>query len=402
MPNRHIALTLALATGLGLATPALAQGSEERPEGAQQRAGIRADLIKSYPDAQIADMPGGHWATHATQVAVANQVLALENEQFKGDRELTTAELAQGLQALAVLAEGIAARGMIPEVRAAVEAVPLGEAGVSRLSMAQATARLLDAINQHGLIALAEPATRTTRFTDVGLAPPPAIRAVVDTYKVMSGFRDRTFRPQGAVTRYEFAAVATHVLEGMRRTPLAQLPMEPPQVVVVPEEPAPPEQPAEPAPPEVRTNFREHAPIALSWQALNATNILNAGQGISVVPVSGMVTGHAGPVMVQGVGNFRYDLYATNLFDGELRVGYNGLKAGMVQLIPYIGANAGVGTAVPGTTEYSTYYGASYGGILSVLPWERVEVWGSLGQSALLGGGRFNQAFQPITALSAA
>jgi hypothetical protein len=182
----------------------------------------------------------------------------------------------------------------------------------------------------------------------------------------------------------------------MRRTPLAQQPLEAPQVVVVPEEPMPPAQPA------VRPHFRENAPIALSWQALNTNNIQNAGQGISVVPVSGMVTGYAGPMMIQGVGNFRYDLYATNLLDGELRFGYNGLKAGMLQLIPYVGASAGVGTAVPGSTEYSTYYGASYGGILSLMPWDRVELWGSMGQSALLGGGRFNQAFQPITALNAA
>jgi hypothetical protein len=395
MANKKFWLSLSLAVCLGSGAPALAQ-EEQKPQGTT---GIRADFIRSFTETLIADVPGGHWATHASQVAVANNVLQLENDLFKGDRALTTRELHDALQALASTAENIAGKGLIRELRGAVESVPQTDQLVNRIALAQTLARFLDAANQNGLLALAEPTSTASRFRDMGAAVPPAIISVVDTYKVMTGFRDMTFRPNEIVNRYQLAAVATQVLDDMRQAPLAQLPVEPPQTVVVVPEPVEPEPEPEVT---IRPNFRANAPVALAWQALNYGNLLSDPASMSTIPVSGMLTGYAGPVMFQGISNFRYDMYTNNLFDNEVRVGYSDLKWGMFQLIPYVGANLGVGTAIPGQTEFSTYIGATYGGILSMMPVNNIEIWGNIGQSALMGGGRFNSAFQPMAYLGSA
>ncbi len=392
MANRYLALTLALAAVLG-STPAFAQAEDTSMEA---KPAIRADLIKMSSDVQIADMPGGHWATHASQVAVANNVLAMEDGKFNGDRELTTSELNQAIQSLVVTAENIAAKGSLTDLRAELGAIPTTDERVSRLVLAQALARFLDAANKNGLVALAAPSETATRFKDLGAAVPPGVTTVVDKYKVMTGFPDLTFRPTTAVTRYQMAAISKEILDDMRRAPIALMPIEtgPPTVVVVP--PAEEPEPEIAAAPLSRPNFRANAPIALSWQALNYTNILNPQNGFTVIPVNGMVTGYQGPVMLQGIANFRYDLYSNNLLDTEFRLGYSDLKWGMVQLIPYVGANVGLGTAIPGQTEYTTYVGATYGGTLSVMPLDNLEIWGNLGQAALLTGGRWNQNFQPV------
>ena len=395
MANRNLALTLALAAMLGT-TPAFAQAEDSSMEAAPV---IRADLIKMSSDVQVADMPGGHWASHATQVAVANNVLTLENGAFNGMRDLTTTELNQALQTLIVTAEQIAAKGPIPELRNIQSTIPMSDERVSRLTVAQTLAAFLDVANQHGLVAVAAPAATSTRFKDVGAAVPPAVTSVVDRYKVMTGFPDLTFRPNVAVNRFQMAAVAKEILDDMRQAPIAQQPIEEaPTVVVVP--PAEELEPEIEAAPLSRPNFRANAPIALSWQALNYTNILNPAQGFTVIPVNGMLTGYQGPVMLQGIANFRYDLYSNNLLDTELRIGYSDLKWGMLQLIPYVGANVGLGTAIPGQTEYSTYLGATYGGVLSLMPMDNLEIWGNLGQSALMTGGRWNQNFQPLAYLN--
>lgn len=391
MANRYLALTLALAAMLGT-TPAFAQDEDTSMEA--QKPAIRADLIKMSSDVQVADLPGGHWATHATQVAVANNVLALENGAFNGMRDLTTAELNQAIQTLVVTAEQIAAKGPLTDLRTVAGSIPSTDERVSRLTIAQTLGSLLDAMNKEGLIAVAAPAATSTRFKDLGAAVPPAVMAVVDQYKVMTGFPDLTFRPNLAVNRFQMAAIAKEILDDMRQAPIAQQPVEAPTVVVVP--PAEEPEPEIAAMPLERPNFRANAPIALSWQALNYTNILNPANGFTVIPVNGMLTGYQGPVMLQGIANFRYDLYSNNLLDTEFRIGYADLKWGMLQLIPYVGANVGLGTAIPGQTEYSTYLGATYGGTLSVMPMDNLEIWGNLGQSALMTGGRWNQAFQPL------
>lgn len=396
MANRYLALTLAMAAILGTTTPAFAQ-AEDTTTAAQPA--IRADLIKMSSDVQIADLRGGHWATHATQVAVANNILALENGAFQGDRELTVGELNQAINALVVTAENVAGKGALTDLRAELGAIPQGNERVSRLVLAQSLARFLDAANKHELVALAASANTATRFKDMGAAVPPAVTTVVDKYKVMTGFPDLTFRPNVAVTRFQMAAIAKEILDDMRQAPIAQQPVEAaPTVVVVP--PAEEPEPEIAAAPLTRPNFRANAPIALSWQALNYTNILSPQNGFTVIPVNGMITGYQGPVMLQGIANFRYDLYSNNLLDTEFRVGYSDLKWGMLQLIPYVGANVGLGTAIPGQTEYSTYLGATYGGTLSVMPMDNLEIWGNLGQSALMTGGRWNQNFQPMNYLN--
>lgn len=397
MANRYFALTLALAAMVGTTAPAFAQDAMP----AQQAApAVRADLIKNASDVQIADMPGGHWATHATQVAVANNILSLEGNTFNGDRELTAGELNQAMQALIVTAENIAGKGALTYLRAELGVLPNDQANVSRLQVSQALARFLDAANKHELVALAAPTLTATRFKDMGAAVPAAVATVVDKYKVMTGYPDLTFRPSQAVTRFQMAAISKEILDDMRQAPIAMMPIEqaPPTIVVVP--PAVEPEPEIVAAPLSRPNFRANAPIALSWQALNATNLANPDRAFNVIPVNGMLTGYQGPLMLQGIANFRYDLYANNLLDTEFRLGYSDLKWGMVQLIPYVGANVGLGTAIPSNTEYSTYAGATYGGLLSVMPMDNLEIWGQAGQSALLAGGRWNQNFQMQNSIS--
>jgi hypothetical protein len=221
----------------------------------------------------------------------------------------------------------------------------------------------------------------------------------------MTGFKDRTFKPQGVVTRFQMAAIAKEILDDMRMAPIAQLPPAPvaaepapPTIVVVP--PAEVETPIVEAPvvPTERLSFRQNAPIHLSWQALNQSNLTSGSQPFQIIPVSGMITGYQGPVMLQNVTNFRYNLYQDNLLDSEFRVGLNNLKWGMAQFIPYVGANVGIGASIPASqTQYDTYVGATYGGIVSVMPLDNLELHGQLGQSALLAGGRWNSSFQPTS-----
>jgi hypothetical protein len=368
--------------------------------------GLRADFIKGATETQIADLPAGHWATYASQVAVANNLLTLENGQLMGERELTADELHHAMQSLVNTSENIAGKGALTDLRSELGSIPTGSQAVSRLEVAQVIGRFLDAANKENLVAVGAPTSQASTFKDLP-STPPAVTAVVDKYKIMAGFADHTFKPNAAVTRYQMAAIGKSVLDFMRQAPLAQQPMniaQAPTVIVVPqtEEPM-----VVPSAPQARKNFRANAPIALSWQALNQNNLSNLsnsqGYGaFSVIPVSGMFTGYQGPVMLQNVTNFRYNVYQDNMLDSEFRIGYANLKYGQWQLIPYVGANVGIGASIPSsTTQYDTYVGATYGGIVSWLPMSNLELHASAGQSALLGAGRWDQNFSPVSYPSA-
>jgi hypothetical protein len=192
----------------------------------------------------------------------------------------------------------------------------------------------------------------------------------------------------------------------MRQAPIAMQPatpeMQPPTVVVVPQQPQPPEQVAvTPVAPMARPNYRQDVPLFLSWQALNSNNFTGGGAQFQTIPVQGMLTGYQGPAMLQAVLDFRYDILQSNLLNTELRLGYSDLKWGMFQFIPYVGATVGLGASNPGTVQYDTYAGANYGGIVSLLPMDNLELWGNFGQSYLLAGGRWNQSFQPVANINA-
>lgn len=404
MAKRLMALPLALAVVLGAQTVCLAQAAETST--GQTRAEAAIDTTT---DVRIADLPSGHWATNATQIAVANNILPLENGAFNGQDHLTSAELRHAMDGLVNVAETIAGKGALTELRAAVGVIPESDATVNRLQLAQTLNRFLDAAAAQELVALGAMRSDAPRLKDLGRSVPPAVRNVVDKYTVMTGYPDNTFRPNEVVNRFQMAAVALEILDDMREAPIAQLPAAPvaaepqaPTVVVVPPIEEEEEVIAEVPVDLTRPSFRENAPIHLSWQALNATNLsgnMNTqGYGpFSVIPVTGMFTGYQGPLMLQNVTNFRYDVLQSNLLDTEFRLGYGDLKLGMFQLIPYVGANLGLGTAIPANaTEYSTYVGATYGGIVSLLPMDNLEIWGNFGQSALLAGGRFNSSFQAI------
>jgi len=363
----------------------------------------RASLIKGATDSQIADLPGGHWATFATQIAVGNNLLTLENGQFMGNRDMTADELHHAMEGLVATAENIAGKGSIPELRQELGIVPTGPQAVSRLQVAQTISRLLDAMDKQGLVAVAAPRGQASLFRDLPDIP-PAVSAATDKYKIMVGYADHTFRPNAPVTRYQMAAIGKQVLDFMRAAPIAQTPLTAPTVVVVPQEEPVAVVPNVQLP---RRNFRANAPVALSWQALNQDNLSNlsnsTGYGaFSVVPVSGMFTGYSGPVMLQNVTNFRYNVYQDNMLDSEFRVGYANWKLGQFQLIPYVGANIGIGASIPNNqTQYDTYVGATYGGIISWLPTSSVELHANAGQAALLGAGRWNGSFQPLAYPSA-
>jgi hypothetical protein len=399
-----MALPLALAVVLGAQTVCLAQAAESTTDTAQTRA---EQAIDTTTDVRISDLPSGHWATNATQIAVANNILPLENGAFNGQDKLTRAELRHAMDGLVNVAETIAGKGALTDLRAAVGVVPAEETTVTRLELAQTLSRFLDAAAKTELVAMGAPRNDASRLKDLGATVPGAVRNVVDKYTVMTGYPDNTFKPSETVTRFQMAAVALEILDDMREAPLAQLPAAPvaaepqaPTVVVVPPIEQEEEVVAEVPVDLTRPSFRENAPIHLSWQALNATNLSGnantTGYGpFSVIPVTGMFTGYQGPLMLQNVTNFRYDVFQSNLLDTEFRLGYGDLKWGPLQAIPYIGANIGVGTAIPANaTEYSTYVGATYGAILSVMPMNNLELWGNFGQSALLAGGRFNSSFQ--------
>jgi hypothetical protein len=363
--------------------------------------------IQAPTDVMVADLPGGHWATNATQWAVANNILTLQNGQFMGNEVLTSADLHQAMESLVNIAETIEGKGALPDLRAAIGTIPNTDAEVNRIQIAQTLARFLDVAKSHELLALGAITPSASGFKDLGTQVPAAVKKVVDEYGVMTGYKDYTFKPNDEVTRYQMAAIAKTILDKMRQAPIAQQPAAPiaqeptpPTVVVVP--PSEPEVVAvTPVEDMGRPNFRQNSPLFLSWQALNSNNFSGGTNQFSTIPVQGMLTGYQGPAMLQAVLDFRYDVLQTNLLNTELRLGYSDLKLGMLQFIPYVGANVGVGASNPGSVQYDTFAGASYGGILSIMPMNNLELWGNFGQSYLLAGGRFNQSFQPTANVNA-
>lgn len=413
MAKKMMAIPLTLAVVLGVQTAGFAQ---QQPMMDQQRTG--ADAIRMNESVRVADLPAGHWATSATQVAVANNILSLENGQFNGEQRLTRDQLRQAMESLVNTAENVAAQGALPELRAAIGVLPTGSQPITRLELSQALARFLDAANRQELVAVGAPRNEAHRYTDLSQVP-PAVASVVNRYKVMTGFPDNTFRPNQAVTRYQMAAIASHILRDMAEAPIAQAPQpQQPPIVVQPAEPQPPsivvvpgEEPdviaVEPEMP-AELNHRERIPVHIGWQALNTNNLgiggisglpntqFGQGQGgaFNVIPGSLTLTGYQGPVMLQMANNFLVDLYQSNSLNSELRLGYSDLKYGMVQLIPFVGATLGANVA-PGY-NYTGYTGVNYGGILSLMPMDNLEIFGSFSQTALLGAGRYNSNFQPI------
>lgn len=413
MAKRYLAIPFALAVVLATQPVTFANPMNDAPTGGgggevTTPGQTRADVaIESPVGTQVADLPGGHWATNATQWAVANNILALDAGQFHGDRDITNRELHHAMEALVNIAENIQGKGALPDLRAAIGPIPQNDQMVSRLEVAQTLSRFLDAAKNHELLALGALTPSASRFSDLGTSVPVAVKKVVDEYGIMTGYKDGTFKPNVEVTRYQMAAISKTILDKMRQAPIAQLPVAPP-VAVEPQPPTvvvvPPEEPEviEVTPVEEmgRPNFRQNAPVFLSWQALTANNFAGAGNAFQTIPVQGMLTGYQGPAMLQAVMDFRYDVLQSNLLNTELRLGYNDLKLGMVQLIPYVGATVGVGASNVGQVQYDTYGGANYGGILSIMPMNNLELWGNFGQSYLLAGGRFNQSFQPTANIS--
>lgn len=415
MAKRNLAIPFALAVVLATQTGAFANttqhdettgggGGTTTTAPAQTRADV---AIESPVGLQVADLPGGHWATSATQWAVANNILALDNGQFHGDRDITNRELHQAMESLVNIAENIEGKGALTDLRAAIGPIPQNDQMVSRLQVAQTLSRFLDAAKTHELLALGALTPSASRFTDLGTAVPVAVKKVVDEYGVMTGYKDGTFKPSAEVTRYQMAAISKTILDKMRQAPIAMKPAAPvavepqaPTVVVVPQE-QPEEIIVTPVEEMGRPNFRQNAPVALSWQALTANNFSGAGNAFQTIPVQGMLTGYQGPAMLQAVMDFRYDVLQSNLLNTELRLGYSDLKLGMLQLIPYVGATVGVGASNPGQVQYDTYAGANYGGILSIMPMNNLELWGNFGQSYLLAGGRFNQNFNAVANVNA-
>jgi len=379
-------LSLAIGAVLLTSAPALAQTRGE-------------SVLKPASGDRVADLPAGHWATNATQVVLANRILELgEDGTFNGDRKLSGAELSAAMASLASTAEAIAAKGSNASLRRAIGRVPTADGPITRLQLAQTLSSFLDACASQELVAMAAANNDASRFKDVGASLPPAVTTVVDKFKVMTGYPDNTFRPNDQVTRFQMAAISLNVLNAMRMAPLALLPVAaplPPTVIVV-QQPAPVE-PVEVLPvlPSVRLNFRERAPFHLAWQAVN-TNNLTSGAPFATIPLTGTLTAYNGPLMLQSVTNARVNVAQTNTIDEELRVGFNGLKGGMFQAIPYVGAHLGLGTSGQTTgIQYDGYVGGTYGAIFSMLPTDTLEFHAQVGQSQLLGAGRSNSSFQP-------
>lgn len=385
MAKRLMAIPLALALTLGVQTTVFAQ----------------ADMMMHTGDSvRIADLPSGHWATNATQVAVANNIIALENGRFNGQMDITRDELRHAMEALTNTAENIAGKGALTDLRASIGVLPTGDQAITRMELAQVLGRFLDAAANQNLLAIGAPRSDSASLKDVkGHA---AIQKVVDRYKVMTGYPDNTFRPSDEVTRYQMAAIALHILRDMQESPVAQaapqpvvVEPQPPTVVVVPGEEEEEPIAAVPTMPE-EFNHRERTPINVSWQALNQNNLqLGAAQGgaFNTIPGSLTLTGYQGPLMLQAANNFLVNVYQSNTLNSELRLGYSDLKLGIVQLIPFVGATLGFHTA-PGY-NYTGYAGVNYGGILSVWPMDNLEIFGHFSQSPLLGSGRWNSNFQP-------
>lgn len=422
MAKKLLAVPLALAVVLGAQSITLAQTNDQTtgnqptdqttgnqptdqttgnqpmaPNAQDQTQGMtRAEAsIKSGAGVTIADLPAGSWATNATQVAVANGILPLQDGRFNGQQPVTADELHQAMNVLVNTAENINGKGALPDLRSVVASLPTGDQPVSRLQVAQALSSFLNTASAKNLVAMAAPRSMASRFSDMGTNVPNSVQAAVDRYKVMTGFPDGTFRPQENVTRYQMAAIALHVLNDMAQAPVAQLPAQaaPPNVIVVPPAEAP--VAAVPPAPTGRPNFRQNTPINLSWQALNGTD-LTPGNGYSVVPVSAMFTGYWGPVMLQNVTDLRVNAWQSDMANTEFRLGYANWKWSGLQLIPYVGVNLGGMYSIPATqAQYDGYVGATYGGILSWMPTNNVDIFATLGQAALLGAGRYNQNFQP-------
>lgn len=371
----RLALPLVLALTFAAAPPALAV---TRAEAAVHPAG----------DYRVPDLPAGHWATNATRIAIANNVLHFDaSGNFNGDRLLSPQELEAALEALAATAENIAAKGRIPLMHGALTRVSTSRDDVARLELAEALASFLGAAEAEELLATSQPTYVSEQLKDLGTEAPNAVADVVDRYKVMAGYPDNTFRPEERVTRYQFAAIALGILNAMRMAPLAQLPL----IVVVPVEASPPPPlivqvpaacppvPPVPTPTPQRPNFRERAAWVLAWQAANADN-LATGQPFGQLPFAATVTGYPGPLMLQDVTHFQLDAARAYALDTELRVGLSSFKWQQFQALPYLGAHAGYGQAA------GAYGGMSYGGLLSVLPWEPLELHARVGQSALVAG----------------
>ncbi|HEY9723224.1 MAG TPA: S-layer homology domain-containing protein [Oscillatoriaceae cyanobacterium] len=413
MAKKLLAVPLALAVVLGAQTvtfaqqttddqttgnPQTAPNDQAQPNAQAPTQGMtRAEAaIKTGAGMQIADLPAGSWATNATQVAVANGILPLQDGRFNGDQNVTADDLHHAMDVLTNTAENINGKGALPDLRSVVASLPTGDQPVSRLQVAQALSSFLNTASAKNVVAMAAPRNVASRFTDLGTMVPPSVQAAVDRYKVMTGFPDGSFRPQDNVTRYQMAAIALHVLNDMAQAPVAQLPVQPtpPNIIVVPPQQAP--VAAVPPAPTGRPNFRQNTPINVSWQALNGTD-LSPGNGYNVVPVSAMFTGYWGPVMLQNVTDLRVNVYNSNIGNTEFRLGYANWKWSGLQFIPYVGFNLGGMYSVPGPqTQYDTYAGATYGGILSWMPTSNVDIFGTLGQAALLGAGRYNQNFQTL------
>ncbi|MFN3431263.1 MAG: S-layer homology domain-containing protein, partial [Candidatus Sericytochromatia bacterium] len=159
--------------------------------------------IQAPTDVMVADLPGGHWATNATQWAVANNILALENGQFMGNEELSSADLNQAMESLVNIAETIQGKGALPDLRAAIGTIPTTDAAVTRIQIAQTLARFLDVAKSHQLLALGAITPSASGFKDLGTQVPAAVTKVVDQYGVMTGYKEYTFKPQEQVTRYQ-------------------------------------------------------------------------------------------------------------------------------------------------------------------------------------------------------
>jgi hypothetical protein len=360
-------------------------------------------VLKPAGDTRIVDLPAGHWATNATQVVLANNIITLDDGAFQGDRLLTGAELEHAMAALASTAESIAGKGSNTKLRNAIGHVAVNDEPITRLRLAQTLSSFLDACASQELVAIAAANHDASRFKDLGASVPAAVSTVVDKFKVMTGYPDNTFRPDQRVTRYQMAAISYNVLNTMRTAPLAQLPVAAPAqptIIVMQQPTVTPAEPGEPivivpAVPAGRLNFRERAPLHVSWQAVNASNI-SAGSPFATIPLEGMFTFYNGPLMLQNVTDLRVTPYKSNMLDTEFRAGYAGFKYGMLQAIPYVGAHLGMGTSAQAVgLQYDSYVGASYGGILSITPSDVLEFHAQMGQTQLLAAGRFNSAFQP-------
>jgi hypothetical protein len=412
MAKYYLAIPFALAVVLATQTGSFAKETYQPSTGGgggttAAPGQTRAEVAITAPvDVMVADLPGGHWATNATQWVVANNILTTENGNFNGNANLTSAELNHALNSLVNIAESIEGKGALTDLRSSIANLPTGDRALTRIEVAQALSPFLNALNTHDLLALGAITPVAEKYKDIGPSVPVAVKNVVDKYGVMTGYKDFTFKPNADVTRYQMAAIAKTILDKMRQAPIAMQPatpeMQPPTVVVVPQQPQPPEQVAvTPVAPMARPNYRQDVPLFLSWQALNSNNFTGGGAQFQTIPVQGMLTGYQGPAMLQAVLDFRYDILQSNLLNTELRLGYSDLKWGMFQFIPYVGATVGLGASNPGTVQYDTYAGANYGGIVSLLPMDNLELWGNFGQSYLLAGGRWNQSFQPVANINA-